>query len=246
MKKNIRVRFLTLILLSQIALALCVWSFYYLGQLEIERAKGKTQRTDFKVVESLVFRDQDALKEWDKKVFKGKTDFRVVNDNGAPYLKTISTDDSIGLYKKVDHKVEPNLYITWRWRAITFPQKKEPEKLANRKEDDFAARLYIVFPGSTFFNTNVIEYIWDENLPIGTLSNSPFSGRVKLFVVESGKPQEGEDGWRQQERNIYDDYVQLYGKPPKRNLGAIAVMSDSDNTKTQAESDFGTIVLKTQ
>jgi hypothetical protein len=169
----------------------------------------------------------------------------VLTENEQGFLKSTSEDASSGLYVKINYEVTPDLYLSWRWRAITFPQKKNPEKLSNRGEDDFAARIYVIFPGSTFFNSNVIEYIWDERLPVGMAASSPFSDRVKLFVIRSGAPPEGAGPeWQVEERNIYQDYVQLYGKPPNRPIGAVALMSDSDNTSTRSESDFGDIVFK--
>ncbi len=118
------------------------------------------------------------------------------------------------------------------------------EKLANRSEDDFAARVYVIFPGSTFFNTDVIEYIWDESIAEGTVGSSPYSDRVKLFVIRSGRPTEENGGWQIEKRSPYEDYVKLFGKKPKRAIGAVALMSDSDNTGTQSEANFGAIVFK--
>jgi hypothetical protein len=67
---------------------------------------------------------------------------------------------------------------------------------------------------------------------------------VKLFVIRSGPGPEVSGGWNREERNLYQDYVKLFGKAPKRPLGAIGLMSDSDNTGTVSAADFGDFTLQ--
>lgn len=195
------------------------------------------------IIKQFQFTSDASLKSWEEKIFRGKTLYQITAENGRQFLKTSSQAASSGLYAKMGIEPLPDIFLSWYWRATKFPQKKDPSRLSNRSEDDFSARVYVVFPGSNFFNSNVIEYIWDENLPVGTSASSPFSDRVKLFVVESGPAGVEAGGWKIQDRNIYEDYQHLFGKPPTRSIGAIAIMSDSDNTKTESGSDFGDIVI---
>ena len=196
------------------------------------------KRDEFKVLEKFSFKDLNSLKTWEEKIFRGKTDYRVVSEAGGGFLSAKSKASSSGLHKKVKYVITPDLYLSWDWKATEFPVKNNPKKLADRTQDDFAARIYLVFPGTNFFNSNVIEYIWDESLPEGTVMSSPFSERVKLFVVNSGKPLPDHGGWRHQERNLFQDYTAIFEPKPDRTLGAIALMSDSDNTKTTSQADF--------
>jgi hypothetical protein len=239
-------RFLFLILLLEGALFLALVSDAWLKQVQRHQksplAVGRLA-APAKVINRFSFNTPENLKSWEEKIFKGKTLYEIREAGDQNFLSASSQGTSSGLYAKMDQKVSPDLYLCWKWRAVAFPQKKEPLKLANRREDDFAGRIYVVFPGSNFFNSNVIEYLWDENIPADTFSSSPFSERVKLFVIRSGKPVEGE-GWQTEERNLFDDYKRLYGKEPTRPLGAIAIMSDSDNTQTQSACDFGEIYFQ--
>ena len=123
-----------------------------------------------------------------------------------------------------------------------FPVKKIPQRLSNRQEDDFAARLYVIFLGHNLFRSDVIEYIWDEFLPAGLSADSPYSDRIKRRVVRSGPNGEG-GGWREERRNLYEDYRKLFGREPRYAVGMIALMSDSDSTGSRAAADFGDIVL---
>ena len=200
----------------------------------------------FDLLEKFVFQTPDSLKTWEEKIFKGKTAYAVVPEGEEGFLLAASKASSSGLYKKVEYFITPELYLSWDWKVSEFPKKPDPKKLASRAQDDFAARIYLVFPGITFFGSNVIEYIWDENLPAGTASSSPFSDRVKLFVIRSGKPGQENGGWVHEERNIYQDYTALFESKPDRALEAIALMSDSDNTRSSSQASFRTIELKSK
>ena len=118
--------------------------------------------------------------------------------------------------------------MSWEWMVKTFPKKeKEPEKDTGWIErDDYAARVYVIFPSWNFMNIKSLEYIWDEDLPENTILTSPYFRNIKLVVVESGK--NGVDKWVLEERNIYEDYQKAFGRTPPRYVGAIALMTDAD------------------
>jgi hypothetical protein len=241
-------RTLLLILLLQVVLFVSIKSGDWLAmkseQAVVRQLMHEPPKETFTTVRQIRFEDPNSLKAWEEKIFRGKTQYQVIREGERAFLSSSSAAASSSIYMKMEQKVTPDLYLSWRWRAKRFPQKKEPAKLANRGEDDFAARIYVVFPGSNFFNTNLIEYIWDERIPAGSVASSPFSGRVKLFVIRTGPAGAEAGGWAVEERNIYEDYTMLFGKPPDRVIGAIALMSDSDNTKTASEADFGDILFK--
>lgn len=245
MNKNRRIR----LLIGILALELLLWFslktdkiipkeklLFFKKQSVVEKAHRYSELRRFDFI------DPQSVRQWEEKVFKGKTSYLVVRENGESFLRGESRNASSGLYQKFDFEVTPDLAIRWQWRARTFPIKKEPLKLGNRREDDFAARLYVIFPGTNFFNTNVIEYIWDAALPIGASSSSPFSDRIQLVVIRSGAPDDSQ-AWVSETRNIFDDYKTFFKKNPDRRIGAIALMSDSDNTNTQSAADFKFIEL---
>ena len=249
MNAQVRIRWLVLIFLLEAALFIALQSTRLLTQVRIPRHLAKElagPSGPSVILQKFSFENQASLKSWEEKIFKGRTHYQVLHENNESFLNTSSQNASSGLYTRISTEVSPDLFLSWKWRAISFPQKKEPQQLSNRKEDDFAARVYVIFPASNFFKSDVIEYVWDKNLPSGTVASSPFSERVKLFVIQSGLPSQENSGWREEERNIYEDYRRLFGKEAARAAGVIALMSDSDNTGTESEADFGTILLKTR
>jgi hypothetical protein len=192
------------------------------------------------------FENQDSLKIWEEKIFKGKTQFLVVNEEGGGYLSAQSRDACSGLYVKTNVVATPDLHLLWKWRVHEFPKKKNPGLLNNRAEDDFAARVYVIFLANNFFRSDVIEYVWDESLPVGTTAESPYSDRIQLMVIRSGASNAGDPetgGWMHEQRNVYDDYVALFKRKPKYPVGLVALMSDSDSTQSSASADFGEILL---
>jgi len=101
------------------------------------------------------------------------------------------------------------------------------------ERDDYAARIYVIFPSWIFSNIKAIEYVWSDDLPKGTIMTSPYFSNIKLIVVESGK--KDNDEWVYEERNIYEDYKRAFGVNPS-GVGAIALMTDTDNTLSTAEA----------
>ncbi|MDP2922641.1 MAG: DUF3047 domain-containing protein [Candidatus Omnitrophota bacterium] len=128
------------------------------------------------------------------------------------------------------------------FRPASPQQGVEPSALSSQdknvnggwlEKDDYAARIYVIFPSWIFTNIRSLEYVWDETKPEGTIIASPYFSNIKLIVVRSGRknPQE----WVFEERNIYEDYKRAFGKNPGW-VGAIAIMTDTDNTLSTAEA----------
>ena len=61
------------------------------------------------------------------------------------------------------------------------------------------------------------------------------------MAVDSGSENLGE--WQHFERNIYEDYVEIYGEEPPK-IGGIAIMTDSDDTGGSARAWFGDILFR--
>jgi len=58
-------------------------------------------------------------------------------------------------------------------------------------------------------------------------------------VAESGTG--NMEKWVLEEYNIYEDYIKVFGEAPRRNVGAIALMTDTDNTLSTAEALYKNI-----
>ncbi len=85
-----------------------------------------------------------------------------------------------------------------------------------------------------------LMYVWDATAPVGSVIINPRSDRIRKIVVDSGTAQLGR--WRDHRRNLADDFRLVFGEAPGA-LTSVAVMADSDNTRSTAKSWFGDIHL---
>jgi hypothetical protein len=86
-----------------------------------------------------------------------------------------------------------------------------------------------------------LMYVWAPHAaPLGSVIHAPRSDRVRSVVVESGARRLGQ--WLRYERDVVADFRAAYGEDPGELIG-IAVMTDSDNTGTEAEAFYGPIEL---
>jgi hypothetical protein len=122
-----------------------------------------------------------------------------------------------------------------------FPVKRKPENLETEDENDFAARVYVIFPAVFLLNSKVIEYIWAETIPDGTVGTNPYSKNIKIIVARSGPNPKKE--WFLEERDIIKDYSKVFGGMPERDIGAVAFMTNTEHTGTDAVSMYTDIKL---
>ena len=183
------------------------------------------------------FNSKNALREWREKIFKGRVFYVVEPKEEGGYLQAKSSGACSGLIYNVKFRPHKSPMISWKWKVKQFPKKKAPGKVKGGwiERDDYAARVYVIFPSWNFLGIQTIEYIWSENLPEGKIMTSPYFKNIKLIVAESGKGQV--EDWVFEERNICEDYKKAFGRRRcKRRVGAIALMTDSDNTLSTAEA----------
>jgi hypothetical protein len=176
--------------------------------------------------------------EWAVKSFKGETVYWVVTDNGSHVLQADSRAAASGLVRKFD--LDPHQYplLSWRWKvAGTVPQGDERTKAG----DDYAARVYVIFPHWFFPKTRTLNYIWANHLPQGEFLPNAYTGNAVMIAVESGDARRGE--WVAEQRDIVADYRRAFGEDPPR-IGAIAIMTDTDNTGAQATGWYDDLVLR--
>ena len=85
-----------------------------------------------------------------------------------------------------------------------------------------------------------LMYVWDATAPVGSVIHNPRSDRIRKIVVDSGPTQLRR--WRNHQRDLAADFRLAFGETPGP-LTAIALMTDSDNTKSSALSWYGAVDL---
>jgi len=176
-------------------------------------------------LKSFTFNEDKSLKKWKSMILNNKVEYTLVKEEGEGYVKAVSEKACSALYHRIGFKLKDYPFLKWKWRILKFPDTSVA--VSDKDKDDYAARVYIIFPFLTFSSSKFLEYIWSEDLPVGTILDSPHGSNVKLIVVRSGYAPEGE--WVNETRNAYEDYIQAFGKKPNLGVGAVAIMCDAVN-----------------
>ena len=183
------------------------------------------------------FNEKNALKQWEEKLFQGRVNYWIDFDQKDGFIHAKSKQSASAIFYRIRFDVSSYPYISWKWRVGKFPNKSQTRD--PKKRDDFAARVYVVFISRFFTNFRCVEYVWDETLPEGTTLDSPYASQIKQVVIQSGL---GEPGvWVSETRNVSEDYQKLFGRAPKMKAAAIALMTSSAGTQSEAEGFFDDI-----
>jgi len=95
-------------------------------------------------------------------------------------------------------------------------------------------------PSSLFWRTKAINYIWANKLAVGQAVPNPFSSNAMMVAVQSGPTHVGE--WMEQRRDVLEDFRKFFGEDPPT-VGAVAIMTDTDNTSEKAVAWYGPIQI---
>lgn len=168
---------------------------------------------------------------WKNKSFLGSTDYSIIRDDviNSDVIQAKSDRAASGLFyeKRINLKKTP--FLNWSWRIEKYPEVKDEK---SKPGDDFAARVYIVVKtGWTFLSTRAISYVWSQQNPEDSVWPNPFTGgKAMMVVAQSGTD---EKGWVSEQRNIREDLQRLFGENLDH-IDAIAIMTDTDNSKSSA------------
>ncbi len=189
--------------------------------------------------------------------YKKNTVYRLENYQGRTVLSANSKTSASGLAVKLRPRSTQHLWLQWEWKAVgALAQADNTEK----NYDDAPLRILVAFDGNktklslreklNFEMAHLISgqempyatlmYIWSGKSPINSVLDNAHTSRVKMIVVDSGWENVGE--WRKHDRDLAADYKLAYGENPGNVIG-IALLTDTDNTKSETRSLYGDIEL---
>ena len=172
---------------------------------------------------------------WTAKVFNGRTSYTPVTEEGVPAVMARAKGTASGLFYKIKYDPLKTPWLIWDWKVDHVLSKGDAR---TKKGDDYAARVYVVFPSFFFWKTKAINYIWANRLPKGAAVPNRYTGNAMMVAVESGPVNTGR--WITEKRNIAEDYRRLFKEDPPE-VGAIAIMTDTDTTGEEALAWYGPI-----
>ena len=173
--------------------------------------------------------------KWESKSFKGSTLYEKAEEDGRLCIKATSSSSASGLYYRIKYDAKEYPTLSWSWKVDNIISKGNALK---KQGDDYSARIYVVFTSILFWNTKVINYIWANKLPVNQAVPNPYTENAMMVAVESGPAKAGQ--WIEERRNVFEDFRKYFGYAPPE-VGAIAIMTDTDNTGEEAVAWYGPI-----
>lgn len=189
---------------------------------------------------------------------KATTSYSTVRLDGREALEAQAQSSASVVRRRLS--VEPmdlgSLRFSWR-----VPGLIREADMGRRDADDAVVRVALTFDGdrSSFSARDsmlseltqlltgeplpyaTLMYVWCNQREVGSVINNPRTGRIRKLVVQSGQAQL--DQWLDYERDIRADFRKVFGEEPGRLIG-VAVMTDTDNTASQAQAWYGPVQIE--
>lgn len=200
------------------------------------------------------YRENEIPQEWNlrkssKAAKRGKAQWSV---NDGIHTVRLHSDAALTFLERnasIDLKEYP--IVSWKWKIENILQDIDERTHAG---DDHPIRIFFVFDPDDSkqswwfrlkrslyldwvhghpYGGGFTEYVWSSHLGAGETINDPGNPSQKLIVVEGGEKNIGQ--WRSHQRNLYQDFLSLYGREPRR-LIFIGILNDTDQTGQKATS----------
>jgi len=186
---------------------------------------------------------------------KKPTHYQLVRTDNTTVLHAHAQQSSSGLMQRVSIDPLAQSWLHWDWKVADLVKSADNTQ---RATEDSPVRIILGFDGDKdtlpfadqilFETAKVVTghefpyatlmYIWENNLPVGTVIRSTHSSRIRMIVAARGA--DGLGQWRSFARNIAQDYEMAFGEKPGRLIG-VGVLTDTDNTGETVESWYGDI-----
>lgn len=185
-----------------------------------------------------------------------RTDYQLVEVDGRRVLRA-SGHGASGVRCRVKADAREMRKLQWSWWTREVP----PAMSVGRSEtDDSPARVAVAFQGeeqrlsardrALYELVHLITgerlpfatlmYVWDAQLPVGTVVGYARTGRIQYLVVESGPERAGR--WVGYERDLAEDFRSVFGEDPGP-VESVGVMTDGDDLRIDLETCYGDIRL---
>lgn len=170
-------------------------------------------------------------------LYKRKTDYSVRREGTNFFVHAAADNSCSALTKKLNLKPAGRLILRWRWRIAGVATNGSDRKLSRF---DHAARVFVAFR-TFWWPPRTLDYLWGNKEKVGTVLNDPMTGRVKLFIVESGNAKAGH--WVSEERDVTADWRRAFPGRKMPKIEAVGILTDGDSLATKLSGDYADIEL---
>ncbi len=189
---------------------------------------------------------------------KKDTKYALTQTDGRTVLRGTANGSASLFVFRFQSVMETPASISWRWKTDTLVPGADNR---DKNREDAPLRMMVAFDGDhatlpdeekkRFKRAKslsgrdlpyaLLMYIWSEHLPVNTVIPSAHTSQVKMLVAASGTKGLGQ--WQQVKRNLAEDFRHAFGAEPGPVIG-VAVMTDTDNTRTKAVGEYAQILME--
>lgn len=183
---------------------------------------------------------------------RGRTDYSLAKLDGLSCMRAVARGGGSALVREMEVDLARTPIIRWSWQAQEGVRGSD---LGRKEGDDLTARVYVNFTfdsesaslweriahriGRLRFGDELpgsaITYGWADEEPPGLTGPNAYTERVQVVVVRNAE--HVGQGWFHEERNVLQDYRQLFGQDPP-SVVSVGIMTDADDTGGQADACY--------
>ncbi len=160
----------------------------------------------------------------------GKAVYSVQAEGGRKFLHADARGLGIQAGKEIGWDLATYPVLAWSWRARQFPAGADERAGKN----DSVLAVYAVFPHWKV-SAKAVKYIWSETVPVDTHLTSG-KGMTQVRVLRSGRAGAGD--WVEARANVLEDFRRYFDESGVPKPKGIAVLTDSDDTRSVAVGDY--------
>jgi hypothetical protein len=187
-----------------------------------------------------------SLAGWAIKRFDGRhvTQYELARSGGATVLQAVCRDSASGLIWKHRIDLDKTPIMSWRWKIAHVYAGLDPHA---RSGDDYPVHVYVVAGNPLFpWTLRSLVYAW-ANGPVTAAKHGPhgtkfypdpYTSQAEIVVLRQGPV--GAGNWVSERRNVKTDLARAFGGH-RHIIGAVAVMSDCDNSHSHGRAWYGDI-----
>lgn len=190
---------------------------------------------------------------------KQPVQYSLVDEAGECFVRAKSSAAASMWTRHVEFDLAEFPFVEWTWR-VNRPV--EGEDLDRKGGNDCSARILFGFKGdwskANFFEQQAVAkevaktgyeppgkllvYVFSLGKePEAVIPDPHLGDRARILVASSGG--NGLGKWRTVRRNLAEDYRRAFGSDPPP-VVSVALMTDTDDTHSTAEADYGKIILR--
>lgn len=199
---------------------------------------------------------------WHHQTFPGKRSTRYQHAHKLGRDAVLVHADASASMLRQRLRIEPDElgHLRFSWLVPSLIAEAD---LSDRDADDAPVRLVLAFEGdrSRFSGRDAalsdlsealtgeplpyatLMYVWSNRKARETVIQNPRTSRIRKLVLETGEGRLSQ--WLDYERDVRADFVKAFGEPPGALL-AVGIMTDTDNTRSQAKAWYGALTHRPQ